>query len=482
MNIIIVSTSTVEQEEYWQMRLATTLPFLSHRPHLILAVHEDWLGGAGNGLGTLYAFFRAREKGIILHHVDILTSLKEGAAVAIYHTAGKGQRLAPLTFSERNNKSAIKVPSLIKETEVPLNILESVIKQSLPYVENAQGRVSVFWGDQIFIPEQDFSQSDKHSIDVFTRPIPFPTKEEWKKLGLKNYGIVAHTRQGFPLMLNKLTYERFQWMQEHSLLNPSNSLSLNLGSFSISGNLFFLLMEEFTQEIHSQEGQLDTDTHFWMPMTLDEDTYAILMEDKNISEDESRKQHKRIQSIVNKLKSPQQVFGELNIGHKSQWWDFGTLQQYFTNLMKLTKSDQESQALQNFFCIEPNSARKTSDIEIKGNSFLLNSSVNEGIIENSILIGVNAKHLNVRNSIIVNCDLSQLSCTESIVYNVKEDLPLDFPSQTVRADLTYHNEVIALYTQWQRDSKEDWTITLPHNKYSFEEVYNMLQLDEKIIL
>ena len=33
--------------------------------------------------------------------------------VAIYHTAGKGTRLAPLPGAENNNKPGVKLPSLV---------------------------------------------------------------------------------------------------------------------------------------------------------------------------------------------------------------------------------------------------------------------------------------------------------------------------------------------------------------------------------
>ncbi len=58
-----------------------------------MAVHEDWASdGAGNGLGTLYAYSKASEKARIKFSVDLDSILKEGWSVAIYHTAGKGTR------------------------------------------------------------------------------------------------------------------------------------------------------------------------------------------------------------------------------------------------------------------------------------------------------------------------------------------------------------------------------------------------------
>ena len=76
---------------------------------MVLAVSEDWSkGGAGNGLGTLYAFEKACKVAESLHKVDLKAHMKEKkVSVALYHTAGKGTRLAPLPASENNNKPGV---------------------------------------------------------------------------------------------------------------------------------------------------------------------------------------------------------------------------------------------------------------------------------------------------------------------------------------------------------------------------------------
>lgn len=82
---------------------ATTYP-------MVLAVSEDWSSpsGAGNGLGTLYAYQKACRIAKELHGVDLAAELKGGnISAALYHTAGKGTRLAPLPASENNNKPGV---------------------------------------------------------------------------------------------------------------------------------------------------------------------------------------------------------------------------------------------------------------------------------------------------------------------------------------------------------------------------------------
>lgn len=71
--------------------------------------------------------------------------------MGLYHTAGKGTRLAPMPGSENNNKPGVKLAVTvdIDGKPSPLTILESVIKQTGVYGKSRKGRLSVFWGDQV---------------------------------------------------------------------------------------------------------------------------------------------------------------------------------------------------------------------------------------------------------------------------------------------------------------------------------------------
>ena len=60
-DVVIVCTSNETQAAYWQVRLAggSVVPANC----TVLAVDEDWEGGAGNALGTFYAYQKACAKG-----------------------------------------------------------------------------------------------------------------------------------------------------------------------------------------------------------------------------------------------------------------------------------------------------------------------------------------------------------------------------------------------------------------------------------
>ena len=73
-------------------------------------------------------------------------------SIGLYHTAGKGTRLAPLPGAENNNKPGVKLPGSVQLSDgrsARITILESVIKQTGCYAKSRLGRLSVFWGDQV---------------------------------------------------------------------------------------------------------------------------------------------------------------------------------------------------------------------------------------------------------------------------------------------------------------------------------------------
>ena len=149
-DVIIVCCSNLAAEKFWQARLTESVAEVTGcASTTVLAVHEDWNGGAGNGLGTLYAFQKACTKAAESGHGDLLEKLKGGAAMAIYHTAGKGTRMAPLPGAENNNKPGVKLPALltIDGTPTPITVLECVMRQTSSYAPARKGRCSVFWGD-----------------------------------------------------------------------------------------------------------------------------------------------------------------------------------------------------------------------------------------------------------------------------------------------------------------------------------------------
>lgn len=113
-DVTIICTTDDHQANFWMTKLkhgASNVGDDSVFP-LVVAVSEDWIdpSGAGNGLGTLYAWKKACDyaKNSCPGNPDLESLLLEGTiSAAIYHTAGKGTRLAPLPASENNNKPGV---------------------------------------------------------------------------------------------------------------------------------------------------------------------------------------------------------------------------------------------------------------------------------------------------------------------------------------------------------------------------------------
>jgi hypothetical protein len=144
------STAPFNAEQYWQTRLEAGRGSLIPSECTVLSVFEDWPGGAGNALGTMYAWHKAcAQAAATPGGADLVARLAaKEVSCAIFHTAGKGTRLAPLPGSENNNKPGVKLP-VSTVTGEPYSILESVIVQTGIYAASRKGRLSVFWGDQV---------------------------------------------------------------------------------------------------------------------------------------------------------------------------------------------------------------------------------------------------------------------------------------------------------------------------------------------
>jgi len=183
--------------------------------------------------------------------------------VGVYHTAGKGTRLAPLPGAENNNKPGVKLPSLVDVAGVQkeLTILEAVVRQTGCYAPKRAGRCSVFWGDQIFIPSAGHVASGAHHADILAQMGPMPSEEVWTHKGLDKYGLIACNAAGEAAQVEKVSYGQATALLES--FGTVKSVGPSLGSFSLSGEMLFSLLDEFKGEIAGKAAKMDSDPHFW---------------------------------------------------------------------------------------------------------------------------------------------------------------------------------------------------------------------------
>lgn len=134
----------------------------------------------------MYAYTKAAKLAKQLYDIDINEKLLSAEfSIGLFHTAGKGTRLAPLPGAENNNKPGVKLPASIQlgDGTASITILEAVIKQTGSYASSRKGRLSVYWGDQIFIPTVPIQYTVTHHIDILCSLGPMPSEIEWKEKG-----------------------------------------------------------------------------------------------------------------------------------------------------------------------------------------------------------------------------------------------------------------------------------------------------------
>lgn len=470
MDIVIVSCQTAEQEQFWQKRLHQTRGSVVKSSALVIAIHEDWPGGAGNGLGSLYAYQKAREKGYVLYKTDIFQKQREGKSIALYHTAGEGKRLYPLTAAEYGNKSAVKLPSLVKvlENDVPLTLLEATIQQTSIYASSRKGRLSVFWADQLFIPSNSAHYASRFHADILVKLMPMPTEDEWNHKELSKYGLITLNKQGQAQTIEKTDYASLKSLISTGKMSTAGGLGLSLGSFSLSTPLTFALMQEFQPELIQKNTKMDSDTFFWMPFTLDQACYIKAMQEKGHTAEEARNHHLRIQYFKNHFltKHPDaNIFGVVDIGVGSFWWDFGNLDHYCHNLMKLTQNTVEGYLLRDFFKVEQDF-----------NSTVVGSQIGRGTITSSVVIDTVAEELNIDNTIIIGSVLKTVSASHALLYNVVDEDCIELEENAVRADVYVPsvNEVIDIQGEVGQDTKRIWNTPIRDNKGSYQAIKALL--------
>lgn len=108
-DVTIICTTDDHQADFWMTKLSDGLASEGSDFPMVIAVSEDWApSGAGNGLGTLYAWQKAVALAKTKFNQDLeALLLDKTVSAALFHTAGKGTRMAPLPASENNNKPGV---------------------------------------------------------------------------------------------------------------------------------------------------------------------------------------------------------------------------------------------------------------------------------------------------------------------------------------------------------------------------------------
>lgn len=477
-DVTIICTTDDHQAAFWMSKLDSGSD--SQFP-LVVAVSEDWnsSGGAGNGLGTLYAWNKACDYAKEhCNNLDLQELLaKNEISASLYHTAGKGTRMAPLPASENNNKPGVKLPFPNQCT-----VLEAVVRQTGIYASSRKGRLSVFWGDQVFLPPsvENYLYEPTHHVDIMCTLLgdTAPTAEEWSAQGLDKYGVIAvlegDAREA--AQVEKVSHETATQMLEQ--LGTIAQVGPSLGSFSVSAAILSGLCTEFATELTEKTGKLDTDPHFWMPLTLPENSYVTLMSQKGVDEETSKAHFARMKAFSDAFKSTNNalgLFGAVDVGKDACWWDYGQLKLYSQNtLLLLDDENPESKLLRKFLDItEGPTTDNTGDVTMS-NTYTFDSKLGSGAIRDSVLSKVSAKEIYADGAIIVNCVAPRISAGKgAILYNLIGDTEIVAePGKVCVAVTSEDGSSIEIASKMDIDGGKAWKQVVEGNPLSFEEVRN----------
>ncbi len=471
---VIVVSSSKSQAEYWQERLESSRGTVTPRQTQVISVEEDWPGGAGQLLGTLYAWSKANRI------VDLNRIISGNGTVAMYHTAGKGTRMAPLPAAESNNKSAIKLPRMIDidGSKTALTVLEAVIFQTGIFAPSRKGRLCVFWGDQVFIPSNPVDFDGEHHAEILDIRSKIPASEdEWGR-DWQSYGLIIPAANGEVLQREKQSWSELREILNKENLQPAASegiiLGKSLGCFTVSSSILYALLEEFAPELEKREGKLDTDPHLWMPLTSTCEDFTSRGGDgshwERINRFRERFQTEDSEKLI--------LFGDKDIGADTLWWDYGQVQLYHDNLLKALEDSFEGDCIRQFFHLNGHRVKEERRDELETvNSIIIESRLT-GRINNCIAVGMRADDIDTSDSVLIDSVVSNLKANQALVYKCIHLVNVRLLSGEVVADtfLPSHGR-IRMRTELKRDGKEDWENLIPGNPCSFAELTELIERD-----
>jgi hypothetical protein len=310
-----------------------------------------------------------------------------------------------------------------------------------------------------------------------------PNAEEWVEQGLDKYGVIAVLKAdgdgkvAEAAQVEKVSHETATKMLGE--LGTIGQVGPSLGSFSVSAAMLSGLCNEFSVELAEKQSKFDTDPHFWMPMTLPEESYVELMKQKGVEEGESKQHCERMKAFAAQfLKDHAELglFGAVDIGKDACWWDYGLLKLYAKNsLLLLDDANPESVLLRKFLNLE---SGPTAGISAKGNVFLDHSyafhcNIADGTAKDSLLSNVTAEVINADGAILVNCVAPKITAGKGcILYNIMGEKEIVAePGQVMVAVSDESGGMTMIKSRMDIDGGKAWKTIVEGNPMSFEDVW-----------
>jgi len=353
--------------------------------------------------------------------------------------------------------------------------LEAGIFSTQVYARTREGRICIFWGDQVIIPSGTTGRKTRLPVEIFGIKQRFTiSSKEWRR-NWQNYGILIPKKDKGVLQREKLDWRQVKKSQEKGYIKPTPTgrveLIKSMGCFSMRLSFLSALLKEFSKELELKKRKLDTDGQLWMPLTSTSNEYI----DKGGSFIYWRRL-KRFKKKFLTRENKKVIITTKNLGDKTLWYDYGTIANYHKNLSILLEDSHEGRVVRDFYEVDKYliKKKKTKNLKIK-KSILINSEVEKGDIKNSIIVNSKAQRVNVNGAIIVNSEIKNIVSKKVLIYNLKESKGIRaLPGEVITDIVVTEGSKIRMKTSLLRDSKKDWKIRLPQNPFSYSEIERCL--------
>lgn len=318
--------------------------------------------------------------------------------------------------------------------------------------------------------------------DILCSLGPMMNAEEWAEKGMDKYGLIALTESGRAAQVEKVSHAVALDLLSH--LDKIKAVGASLGSFSVSNSLLFCLLAEFASELASKTGKLDSDPHFWMPMTLARHSYIGIMQKKGFTEDEAGVHFDRIGSMMTTFMAVDAnqslgTFAPVDVGGGLSWWDYGLVKLYQKNALLINGPEFESQLMRQFFGISEGDNTKYSEIgadaQVDAGSNVTASIVNSGSVRGSVLTNVKCNSIDAENCILVNVTANKIVAKPgSIIYNVVSTGTVTAEADDIQAGVTAEDSSqFIMKSKMTIDGGKAWDEKQLDNAHTFGEVFKM---------
>ena len=180
------------------------------------------------------------------------------------------------------------------------------------------------------------------------------------------------------------------------------------------------------------------------------------------------------------------MFGAINVGAGSYWWDYGLLALYMKNNLLALGDSEEARSLRVYLGIPEDTRRVDSaladDVKTDLSSVVLASKIASGHLASSVVSHVRTKNADISNSLLVNVTAKNIRAHNCVVYNVVDEseegliLPdgavftnVFIPASTADGE---HTKLVMTSTTTTCGGKV-FKNKLTQNPYSFNDVYKL---------